>query len=50
MPAKTKKEVAERVGRSRDNWAFRGAWDDLERDGEIVQINGNWVAGVVVFP
>jgi hypothetical protein len=45
MPAKTKKEVADKIGRSRDNWAFRGAWEDLERAGEIVEINGGWVAG-----
>ena len=45
LPAKTKKEVADKIGRRADNKTFRDAWEDLERAGGIVQINGGWAAG-----
>jgi hypothetical protein len=44
MPAKTKTEVAKKVGRTLNDWAFKGAWEDLARKGQIVQINGGWVS------
>lgn len=45
MPVTYKKDAAGKVGRRPDDWAFKGAWEDLERAGEIVQSNGGWIAG-----
>jgi archaellum biogenesis ATPase FlaH len=42
MPAKTKTEAAEKVGRSLNDTSFRGAWEDLERAGEISKSGDGW--------
>jgi RecA-family ATPase len=51
LPAKTKAEVAEALGRRRDDKTFAGAWKELERDGVIAQrIDGDWDVVVVLEP
>jgi len=45
LPAKTKKEVADKVGCNPDNNEFRSAWGDLRDAGELVEINGVWEGG-----
>jgi hypothetical protein len=45
LPAKTKKEVADKVGRRTDDKTFRDAWNDLRAAGELAEINGFWVGG-----
>lgn len=45
LPAKTKREVADKVGCRPDNQEFRGAWSDLRDAGELVEINGVWEGG-----
>jgi len=45
MPVKYKKEAAEKIGRKKDDSTFRDAWDDLERTGRIVEIDGIWISG-----
>jgi hypothetical protein len=45
LPAKTKKEVADKVGRRTDDKTFRDAWNDLRDLGDIVEINGVWEGG-----
>jgi hypothetical protein len=45
MPVQFKKQAAEKIGRRGDDKTFRDAWEDLERTGRIVQINGGWASG-----
>lgn len=45
LPAKTKKEVADKVGRRTDDKTFRDAWNDLRAAGELAEINGVWEGG-----
>lgn len=45
LPAATKKEIADKVGRSPDNKTFRDAWSDLRAAHELVEINGVWWGG-----
>ena len=42
MPAKTKTEAAEKVGRTLNDTTFRGAWSDVEDAGGIVRVGGGW--------
>jgi len=49
LPAKTKKEVADKIGRRTDDKTFRDAWNDLKEAGEIVQAAGHWQRGVVLL-
>jgi hypothetical protein len=42
LPAKTKKEVADKVRRRTDDKTFRDAWNDLRAAGELAEINGVW--------
>jgi hypothetical protein len=50
LPARTKSDVAEAVGRRRDDKTFREAWDVLERAGEIAMEAGGRFVVVVVPP
>ena len=48
LPAKTKKEVADKVGKRTDDKTFRDAWSDLKTAREIVEVAGHWERGVVL--
>ncbi len=45
LPAKTKTEIADKVGRALNDNSFRGAWSDLEDAGEITKVSGHWELG-----
>jgi archaellum biogenesis ATPase FlaH len=42
LPAKTKAEVALKVGRPRNDVTLAAAWKELQDAGEVVEINGVW--------
>jgi hypothetical protein len=42
LPARTKTEVADKIGRALHDRSFREAWRDLEVTGAISEINGVW--------
>jgi hypothetical protein len=50
LPAKTKKEVADKIGRRPDDKTFRDAWNDLRATGDIAQVNGVWEGVVLLNP
>ncbi len=43
LPAKTKKEVADRIGRKPDDYTFRQAWKALEQAGAMTVEDGRAV-------
>ncbi len=42
LPAKTKAEVALKVGRARNDVTLAGVWKELQDAGEVVEISGIW--------
>jgi hypothetical protein len=42
LPAKTKAEVALKVGRPRNDVTLASVWKDLEASGDVVEISGVW--------
>jgi hypothetical protein len=50
LPAETKTEVAEGLGRRLNDRAFRDGWKELQAEGKIAQESGKWMVVVVPDP